>query len=423
MTEETEPAEPAGRQAGGRALRWIVVVLIVAAAAAVAVYVVWRRKPQPLALVQKAIATYAAASTVRGEGTLAVSLGEAGQAQEEFGFQFTCRLPRDTRLLVHNADTQTVVVTSGEYVYAYDPGTKAGRRDPAPDRLISPLDALLTASKLPVIELPISTAELLQHTASTQGVETAKLLEVETQDDQDWYHVRLAFANGFEQDLYIGAKDSLLWKADTHAPLANALEASGVPSTDDLLQIAREQNLELHLTETLKKIELNPEVAPDTFAFTPPADAVITRNLTGEIAPDFAAHDLNGKTVRLSELRGSPVVVDFWATWCVPCRRVMPILEEIHRQYAGRGLVVLGLDTGETRDTVKAFQDNPQSPKVTFPLLYVPGGGGQEIARAYGVDSIPRTLFIDAEGVVRADITGAHDRSDYLGALSKVGIE
>jgi cytochrome c biogenesis protein CcmG/thiol:disulfide interchange protein DsbE len=422
MTGEMKPADSAGRQGGGRALRWVAVVLIVAAAAALAVYVVWRRKPQPLDLVQKAIATYGGASTARGEGTLSVSLGEAGQTLEKFGFEFTYKLPRDTRLLLHDGDTQTIVITSGRYVYAYDPGKKTGRRDPAPDRLISPLDALLTASELPVIKLPISTAELLQHTAETKGVQTAKLVEVETQEGEDRYHVHLTFANGFQQDLYIGAKDSLLWKADTRAPLANALEASGVPSSDHLLQVARDGNLQLHVTETLKKIELNPEVAPDAFAFTPPADAVITRSLTGEVAPDFAAHDLNGKTVRLSELKGSPVVLDFWATWCVPCQQVMPILEEIHRQYADRGLVVLSLDTGETLDRVRAFRDNPQSPKVTFPVLYVPGGG-EGIARAYGVSLIPRTLFIDAEGVVRADLTGAHDRSDYLSALAKVGIE
>src|SRR5208337_4684788 len=78
-------------------------------------------------------------------------------------------------------------------------------------------------------------------------------------------------------------------------------------------------------------------------------------SLVGAQAPDFALKDAAGRTIRLNDLRGKVVIVDFWATWCGPCRAVMPELQKMHTDLAGKGLTILGLDVGEDSDTVTQF--------------------------------------------------------------------
>lgn len=403
--------------------QWVVIVPLAAIVAGAAVYLVWRSKPQPLELVTATVAKYADVSAARGEGALSVSLDAQGRSPTEWKFKFAYRLPRESRIELNpGASDETLVVTAGDYVYTYYPGEKYGRRDAAPDELIRPLAAALSASDLKALRLPLGTGPLLQHRVNTEGIQEAKLIEKETQDGRDSYHIHLVYDDGFEQDLYIGVKDSLLWKAVTQAALADALEASGLRRDDPTVKAAREQRLMLRVTERLTNIELDPELGPEVFAFDAPPDALIARVLTGEAAPDFAAYDLQGERVRLSELRGAPVVIDFWATWCVPCLQVMPILDRLQRQYAERGLVVLGLNTDESASRIVNFFDRERL-SVSFRILYMREGEGKETARAYGIDAIPRTLFIDADGVVRADLVGAHSEDDYVQALAKVGIE
>ncbi len=113
----------------------------------------------------------------------------------------------------------------------------------------------------------------------------------------------------------------------------------------------------------------------------------------GAVAPDFEWNAADGKTQRLSDLRGGIVVINFWATWCVPCRAEMPALQRVA---ASSGATVLAVDLREDGAKVRSFLDSLGLDRL-MPLLDLDG----EVARRYDVIALPETFFIDASGVVR----------------------
>jgi thiol-disulfide isomerase/thioredoxin len=129
-------------------------------------------------------------------------------------------------------------------------------------------------------------------------------------------------------------------------------------------------------------------------------DAAPRRPLTvGAEAPDFSLATLTGERLSLSALRGKPVVLNFWATWCAPCKEEMPLLQETSQRY-GSDLTVLGVNIGEQPEEVAPFVD---ALGITFPVLLDPN---EQIALLFFVRNMPVTYFLDAQGVVRAQHTG-----------------
>ena len=118
-------------------------------------------------------------------------------------------------------------------------------------------------------------------------------------------------------------------------------------------------------------------------------------------APDFTLQDLDGNTVRLSDLRGKVVFLNFWATWCPPCRAEMPDIEKVHRKYRDRDVVVLGIDLRESVSTVRAFIGEGG---YTWTFLLDTTG---KVGSMYQVRGIPASYFIDRKGVIRAVAIGA----------------
>lgn len=116
--------------------------------------------------------------------------------------------------------------------------------------------------------------------------------------------------------------------------------------------------------------------------------------IAGYRAPDFTLQTLNGETLTLSEFQGQPVVLNFWATWCPPCRAEIPFLQETSRKYNGQ-VAVLGIDDGEPPHTVAPFVAELG---MTYP---VPLDRDGVVSRQYGVNSLPSTFFIDGSGIIR----------------------
>lgn len=132
-----------------------------------------------------------------------------------------------------------------------------------------------------------------------------------------------------------------------------------------------------------------------------------------EVAPDFSYKELgSGKTMRLSDLKGKPVFINFWATWCPPCVGELPHIEKKYAEYKDKmHFVILSVDDNE-QDPARFIQ----SKGYTFPAAY---GDHQALGRAYGIDAIPASYIISADGHIVARIVGSMNESSLDAFLQK----
>jgi len=132
--------------------------------------------------------------------------------------------------------------------------------------------------------------------------------------------------------------------------------------------------------------------------------------LVGKPAPELALADLDGKKIRLQDLRGKPVVINFWATWCQACVVEHPVLLEASRRFEGR-VQFLGLIYQDDPVTVRSFLDRHGS---WGPSLVDPGG---RLAIAYGVYGVPETFILDSQGTIVDKVTGPVDARELVRTL------
>jgi len=122
--------------------------------------------------------------------------------------------------------------------------------------------------------------------------------------------------------------------------------------------------------------------------------------LAGAPAASFTVKRLNGDADSLADYRGKVVLVNLWATWCPPCREEIPALETLYRRYQSKGLIVLGIDQGESASVAGAFA---RKLGVTFPLLV---DDAQQYGRAYAAQGLPTSILVDRSGHIVKGIDG-----------------
>lgn len=136
------------------------------------------------------------------------------------------------------------------------------------------------------------------------------------------------------------------------------------------------------------------------------ADLVLTagRPQIGTAAPEFRLMDLTGKTVALSDFRGKVVLLNFWATWCFPCRVEMPSMQDAYRRFRSQGLEVLAVSVDEQGARVtRPFQEDKG---LTFPILH---DTDYRVGLMYGARSLPMTYLIDRQGIIRQRVFGSKE--------------
>jgi peroxiredoxin len=137
--------------------------------------------------------------------------------------------------------------------------------------------------------------------------------------------------------------------------------------------------------------------------------------MTGFLAPDFTLTDITGNPVQLLALRGQPVIVNFWATWCPPCRAEMPAFEQLWQQYNRGDVMVLGVNQAESVSAVRRFEQEVVD--MTFPILF---DTNAEVSNLYGVRALPTTLFVDASGRIQDVKMGGMDRASLMDGVNRI---
>jgi peroxiredoxin len=171
----------------------------------------------------------------------------------------------------------------------------------------------------------------------------------------------------------------------------------------------------------------NADLPDDRFVFVPPEGSTFVDpedprfaevRLEGKPAPEVSQPDLDGKTFTLADVKGKKaVLVVFWATWCGPCKAEMPFLIALHKEYADRGVMIVGISTDATSDGLKSFVA-----KKGLPYLNLHDADGKA-SKQYGAKSIPRTFLIDPSGkVVKAWVgwSGEEEEKEIRAELAKL---
>ncbi len=125
------------------------------------------------------------------------------------------------------------------------------------------------------------------------------------------------------------------------------------------------------------------------------AGSVASSGLAGKAAPDFVLKSATGENLRLSEYRGDVVMINFWATWCGPCRQEMPLLDELYSRYQRVGFSLLGVNIDDDSQKAMAMVKELD---VSFPVLF---DAQKKVSKLYEVEAMPVTILVDREGTVR----------------------
>ncbi|HKK45726.1 MAG TPA: redoxin domain-containing protein [Balneolaceae bacterium] len=186
--------------------------------------------------------------------------------------------------------------------------------------------------------------------------------------------------------------------------------------------------LTMYQTVNLKEANLHPSFADSVFAFNPPSSAKKVDqfafesgqngtgyDLVGKKAKNFDLTSFSGKKINLKDLRGKVVVLDFWATWCGPCREAHPHLQKLYSEYKDDGLVVLGINS-ESKQKVQHYMNENG---YTFTNLMDPD---QSVGMDYRVDAIPSVFVINRKGIVNSHLVGYQPESALRKAIKKAGL-
>jgi thiol-disulfide isomerase/thioredoxin len=248
-----------------------------------------------------------------------------------------------------------------------------------------------------------------------------------------------------DETLEIDGQKHDCWVVETKVGNMEVPEAQGAKVSDMVMTVWLDKKLGMDLQSAVsmnmavmgnsigmsqkmvkKNLKLDEPMPDSFFAFTPPEGATETENLMGSTLPkaDLAGKDalafdikgLDGKSYSLAKLKGKPVLLDFWATWCGPCRKSMPVVEKMYQDLKEQGLVVLAVDAGEERSTVEDFLKKTPLP---YPVAL---SGESNIAESYHVAAFPTFVMIGRDGKIAAHQVGYGGEAELRDMAKKAGL-
>lgn len=339
-----------------------------------------------------------------------VSIGMEGAVQQamEVGMVIAAEEPDRVRIEMNGPKVSLVIITDGDSTWTYMPHLKQYMAAPG---------------ALNPGELGASVPDFLsEYSKIADGVQSARVLREESVQIEGRSYPCYVIEVQYEPGSGIAQADSTaktVWIAkEKHLVLRDETRAY-------LTQTPFGGPVHLNETRAISSFTVGEPLASSLFVFTPPDDvsrvapqeAEEEPTMEGKPAYGFELERLDGGKMSLASLRGKVVLVNFWATWCGPCRVEMPMLQKLYEEYRGQGLEVVAVSVGEPRTDVAPFI---QTHGFTFPVLL---DEDTATANAYLAGAIPMSLIIDRDGVVRHQFSGAAPEEVVRGALQDVGIQ
>ncbi len=336
-------------------------------------------------------------------GTLSSDIEAAGQKQQQSTtFTASYQAPNKFRHTLKDEKDEMTWGSTGEKAYSYlksrniYTSSDAARERTATRELPQPLSDVIPTQN-PSLQLAVAkdaVAELTTGATELSKGEDTKL------GDNNYATLNVDMKDKRRLTLLVDPQSHLVRQARTDVkPL---LESRGTPDVK-------------HAMITVDYTTVTPDatVQDQQFAWKPPQGArdlaagggggeeqSPATALQGKPAPDFKLTGLDGKSVALADLKGSVVIVDFWATWCGPCRQSLPHLNKLYDEKKAAGLKVFAVNLQEEKDEVRKFVD---STKLTVPVLLDTDGA---TAKNYAAQAIPETVIIGKDGIVKKVFVG-----------------
>jgi peroxiredoxin/outer membrane lipoprotein-sorting protein len=373
--------------------------------------------PDAQALLQKVSDAYRALASYYFEGVMSIRM--SGGMEQSLDVPLVLAADRAGRLRVDLHDLQVggLAVSDGRQTSTYLYSLKQYTQ--------KPVEAMPDSSGMP---RPSQNSPLSRYFDLLQGLKAAEITG--------------------EQQLTLGGAPADCWvvRCDMTPPQALAADSSARATATFWVEKARAlvlrdstsirrrnpttgEDMVMDQVTSFALGRLNETLPDSLFAFVPPEGATLVQTfgpqagaetpspLVGKPAPPFTLKGVKGSTVSLASYKGKVVLLDFWATWCGPCRIEMPRVEALYKEFKSKGLVVFGVNNGEDPDKVKGFlAKNP----YTIPILL---DQQSDVGRAYQAYAIPTLVVIGRDGKVSSCFTGVREDDVLREALAKAGIK
>lgn len=331
----------------------------------------------------------------------------------ELPSKVSVRRPDRMRIESRSQAGGITIVSDGEHTWFYmTPLKKYVKREASGSPEAAVGNSGLLPKNLPDVSKSIKSVRLTHEEISVAG-EVIPCWVIETTYDS---------INLPAQELAIEDATQITWISKKHGlNLQTKFSAKlNLPGVDELVKMTQSTQttalrLNLDLPDSLFVFKV-PEGAKETDDWTLPG--ITKPDVIGKPVAQFQGTSLDGKPIDLEALRGKVVLLDFWTTWCTPCRRDLPALQKLATEFRDQGLVVIGLDVAEPNATVEAFL---KTNSLTFPVALL--DDQVMLLTDLAVNAFPTTILIDRDGNIASYEVGAQGEAALRSELTKLGLK